>query len=275
MIIRLPDNVWKTVKEYNNLQLGGNSVPCPYFINSDDEKGGLRVLVGKGSPEEIEHEVKVWSQLKGFNLRKASIEEIREFMIQHKIGIDCSGYLVHVINRWMKQNMGKRLVEELKFKDNSPITWVKRRLRSAENIGANTLTNEDNTTKIEINDVKPGDLIRLKGLRKNAHHIAMVSEVDGDFFGEGETKKFFVKSFRYIHSHRNYDDKHGVRSGEVKITHPGGELKDQDWTEVHKGKNWVYEGLLKEYHDNGLRRLNCLAKEVERNFNDKVMKATL
>jgi len=273
MIIRLPDNVWATVKAYNNLQLGGKNVPTPYFINSDDERGGLRVLVGKGSPEEIEHEVKVWAQLKGFDLNKASIAEIREFMIQHKIGVDCSGYLVHVLNRWMKQNMHKRLIECLKFKSNSPLTWVKRRLRSAENIGANTLTNEDNTKRIEINDVRPGDLIRLKGLRKNAHHIAMVSEVDGDFVGED--KKFIVKSFKYIHSHRNYEDKHGVRSGEVVITNPGGELKDQDWREEQNGKNWVYEGLLKEYNDNGLRRLNCLAPEVERNFNDKVMKATL
>ncbi len=268
MKIGLPEIATQTINEYKNLKLGGKEIPCPYFINSEKEKGGLRVLVGKGSPEEIEHEVKVWAQLRGFDLEQATVDEIREFMIKHKIGVDCSGFLVHVINRWMKKRMGKRLIDCLKFENNSLFSILKRRLRSAENIGASTLTSEMNTTKItDLNEVRPGDLIRLKGIRKNAHHIAMVSEMEGDFSGE----KFIIKSFKYVHSTRNYADKHGLREGEVKITKPGKELKDQEWTEIYKGKSWTYEGLMKEYEDNGMRRLKCFEKEIQRNFEENII----
>ncbi|MBN1916158.1 hypothetical protein JW796_04200 [Candidatus Dojkabacteria bacterium] len=276
MRILLPEEARVTIDQYKSLKLGSKIVPCPYYINTQKESGGLRVLVGKGSPEEIEHEVKVWAQLRGFEMSKASEHEIREFMIKHRIGIDCSGFLVHVINRWMKQTRGRRLIEYLKFDNNSVIAWIKRRLRSAENIGANTLTSLKNTIKItELNDIRPGDLIRLKGRVKNSHHIAMISEIEGDLVEENGKKNFLIKRFKYVHSNRNYDDRHGVREGEVIITNPEAGLKEQNWTEVYNGRNWTYEGLVKEYQDNGVMRLKCLENEIKKNYEAGVVKELL
>ena len=260
MKFELPDYVQKEIKKYSELELGGKKVPCPYYINISKERGGLRVLVGKGSAEEISHEVQVWARLKGFDLNNATPEEIREFMVERKIGIDCSGFAVHIYNRWLKRSLGKRLVSCLKHPRNSLWARFRRALRSAENIAANTLTSEENNIKItNLNNIRPGDMIRLKGRVKNAHHLVIVSEVNGDVVGE----EFKIKNFKYVQSARYYDDQHGLREGKVIITNPNGEIKDQKWTDVYKGKNWTYEELLKNYEDNGVRRLKCLEKEIE------------
>lgn len=262
MKLELPEEVKKSIDQYAKLDLGDKSVPCPYYINISKERGGLRVMVGKGSPEEITHEVKVWAQLKGFDLRKANAGEIRDFMLEKGIGVDCSGFLVHVINRWMKSTSKGRLIDCIKFPTNSFIARLRRRLRSAENISANTLTGDENNIKIiNLNEVKPGDMIRLKGKIKNAHHVLMVTEVDGD---KGENGKFKIKKIKYVGSARDYEDENGIRFGDIDITDSEGELKDQKWNDEYRGKNWHYEGLMKEYEDNGIRRLKCLKEEIEK-----------
>lgn len=40
----------------------------------------LRTLVGKGNPNEIEDEVKIWAQIMKFDLNNSSESQIREFM---------------------------------------------------------------------------------------------------------------------------------------------------------------------------------------------------
>ncbi len=256
----LPEEAWQTINEYKYLPLGGKKVTSPYYINLSKERGGLRVLVGKGTPEEILHEVKVWGKLKGFELENASQHQIREFMIQRKIGIECSGFLYHVITRWLQAKHKGNLVSKLKFHNNGFVNRFRRWLRPAENVSANTMTSDLNTEKIKnLNDIRPGDLIRAKGRVKNAHHVAMISEVKGVL---DEKNKFTIESFKYIHSHRFYEDQNGIREGEVIVTNPKGDLKDQNWLEVYKGKNWMLDDLLKDYHDNGIRRPHYLAKLI-------------
>jgi len=248
----LPAVVKNVIANYFELPLGGQKVKCPYFMNLKKERAGLRVMIGKGSSEEIVHEAKVWAQLKGVNLNKMSESEIREFLTKRGIGIDCSGFVSYVLDEWF-QILGKgHIWSNLKYNDNSVFSRFRRRLRPVENIGANLLTSELNCTKIQkFGNIKPGDLIRAKGKQDRAHHVAIITDV---YFGA----KGNIEKFDYVHSHRFYEGENGVRIGSVIITDPKKELKDQDWQDAYKGRNYMLEDLLIDYKDNGIRRLRSL-----------------
>lgn len=258
-VFSLPRSANKVVDEYKSIPLGGKKVICPYYINPKSQRGGLRVSVGKGDPGEISREVKVIAQLKGVDLNKLSVEEIRQFMMDNHIGIDCSGLVVHIYNYWLKNQGDKPLINYLKFKKNDLWHRLKRKLRPLEQIGANTLTNDENTVIIKnYNDVRPGDFIRSKGLRKNSHHIIIISKV---IMREG-----IVEELEYIHSIKGYEDENGLRFGSIKIINPKLGLDKQQWEEIKNGRNWTYEGYMNQKEDNGLRRLtgvklNYLTKE--------------
>lgn len=257
-VYTLPWSAKKVIEEYANLPLGGKNIVCPYYINPKSQRAGLRVLVGKGDPGEIGREVKVHSQLKGIDLQKLSEEGIRQFMLDNHIGIDCSGLVVHTYNYWLKNEDKRPLIKYLKFKNNGFIARLKRKMRPVEQIGANTLTNEENTKIIrDLNKVRPGDFIRSKGLRRNSHHIMIISEVT--IVDEN------VKEIEYTHSIKGYNEENGLRFGKILISDPKLPLEKQTWTEEKDGRNWAYEGFINQLEDNGIRRL----KHVKLNY-DKV-----
>ncbi|MEI7578795.1 MAG: hypothetical protein WCJ58_02015 [bacterium] len=240
----------KVINEFQELHFYEKKVLCPYFMNIRKQRGGLRVLVGKGDPGEIVREVIVWAKVKHFDLQKANPDQIRIFMINQNIGIDCSGFITHVINYWLHEQGDKPLIKSLVFKNNDPISRLKRLLRPVENIGANLITAEDNCEKIEqVKDIAPGDLIRLKGRLKNSHHVMLVFSVTK----ENE----LVKEFQLVESTKDYGKGNGIRFSKVIITDQNLGLKEQTWTDIdpETQRNWTYENLLKEYEDNGIRRL--------------------
>ncbi len=243
----------EAIHRYFNLPFGRKRVKCPYYMNIKKERAGLRVMVGKGSVAEIVHETKVWAQLKGFNLSRKSEEEIREFMIKKGIGIDCSGFIAHILDHWFKSENRGRVWNNLKFQDNSIYARFRRFLRPIENIGANLLTSDLNCIHIDnFDDIGPGDLIRAKGKQKNAHHVAIITDTHKSESGK-------LKKFDYVHAHRFYEEENGVRKGTVIISKPEGSLKDQEWRDTYNGKNYMLEDLKVNYEDNGIRRLKALA----------------
>lgn len=256
LTLKIPDELQREFDKYFHLKLGGKDVVCPYYISDKLIAGNLRVMSGKGSAEEIELETNIWAKVKGVDLNCMSEDEIRKFMIRHKIGIDCSGLIVNVLDSYLQTKKKKHLWKYLNYLNNSFMSKFRRLLRPVENIGANTLTSDLNTKKISnLDEIKPGDLIRAKGPQKNAFHVAMVVEV--------EVKDGHVSRFKYANSHRYYNEGNGMRYGEVFINNlSSNELKDQQWTDIDNGRNYFYEDLMVEYEDNGIRRLN-FAKEIE------------
>lgn len=242
-----------TIHRYFNLPFGRKRVKCPYFMNLKGERAGLRVMVGKGSVDEIVHETKVWAKLKGFKFGRKSESQIREFMMIKGIGIDCSGFVSHILDNWFKADGKGRVWNNLKFFDNSLPARFRRKLRPIENIGANLLTSELNCIPVtDFDDIKPGDLIRAKGKQKNAHHVAIITDTY-------KTKEGKLKKFDYVHAHRFYEDENGVRKGTVTIVDSKKSLKDQKWDDTYKGRNYMLEDLEVNYKDNGIRRLKVLA----------------
>jgi hypothetical protein len=237
------------INEYMNLRLGGKKVVCPYFINTAKERAGLRALIGKGEPAEIEKEVLVWAKLKDFDLKKAKPEQIREFMMDCHIGIDCSGFVVNLYNFWLKHEGKKSLIKYLKFEDNRPYARLRRFIRPVENIGANTLTSEQNCDKItNLNEILPGDLIRSKGLVRNADHVMIITKVIKE---DGK-----VVEIEYTHSVRHYGKNNGIKVGNIIIKNPKKGLEFQDWQEQDEtGRKITLLEYKKEVGDNGVRRL--------------------
>lgn len=254
MIKTLPQSAQDIIKKYKALKINGKQVRTPYYRNIKRVRGGLRSLTGKGSPQEIVDETKIYAKLRGVNLAKVTPEEIREFQQKQGIGIDCSGYVMHILNALAKAQ-DKQLYKLMSKKHLKTFwgyfTWP---FKYIANTGAISITDESNSTNVPLRDIRPGDLIRLRGA-KRGDHILLVSEVEYD-----DTTNQPIK-FKYTHSTPHYDELNGIKEAEVIITDLNGELKDQNWTESHtNGKNYTYMGLMKEYEDNGLRRLKFASK---------------
>ncbi|MFW5702880.1 MAG: hypothetical protein ACOCXP_02850 [Candidatus Dojkabacteria bacterium] len=255
--LEIDKKVTQNLEKYFKLEIGKDTIACPYFINTARRKD-LRALMGKGTPEEIVLETKVWAQVKGVDLYQAHLSEIRDLMTRVGIGIDCSGFVYHGLEKYLRDKYGKGLLQILKFDNTDLRSKFARLLRPAENIGANSMTNEQNTLKVALDQVLPGDLLRGVGERKNVYHVALVVAVDQD--SKGSTRKIY-----YWHSHRGYGEHNGVRKGSVEIVDANLPLIAQNWDDHGEdGINYLLENDLKPHpEDSGFRRLKIKSLSLD------------
>jgi hypothetical protein len=231
---------------YFELDFYGHKVVAPYFINTKRRKD-LRALVGKGTPEEMVLETKVWAQVRGIDLHSAGPDRIRQLMQEVGIGIDCSGLVAHALNNYCRKERGFSITRKVNYRNHGPRAILARLFRPIENLGADDLTSELNCEVLKVNEVRPGDLIRGIGKQRNAFHVAIVTKVAAD-------------RIDYIHSHRLYGQENGVRKGSVQIVDPSKSFLEQNWLEVHTdGRNYLLEDLTAEPEDSGFRRLRAIA----------------
>lgn len=246
--LKAPDECYKIINDYMNLNLGNKTVRCPYYINKKNIKLGLRVLVGKGRPDEIVQEAKIYEKLKNICFDKMNENEIRDFLIKRHIGIDCSGYVVHILDNWIYSKQKKHLWNFIKNDKNGIIRKILYFLRPAENIKSTTLTGDLNSVKISnLNNVRPGDLIRAKGL-KGGFHVMLIIEVYKD--------NGVVKKIKYTHSSRWFNNEHGPRFGEIFVKDPKKPLSCQKWSE-----SYTFDEILKDKEYSCVRRLKFVNLE--------------
>lgn len=144
------------------LPLGGKLVPTPYRRN---EKGSFQKIgpefQGKSSPETLIETTKRLAKRQKFDLDKASVEEIRNFMEKNKLGIDCSGFVYRILNY---------LTEQVKEK---PLTAL-----GFEHVGRTNvakLTSKEFSIKIRnFKDAKSGDIIRLDSGTEVLHALVLL-----------------------------------------------------------------------------------------------------
>lgn len=257
-VLEIPEIARKTINNYSQLKLGNSSVQCPYFINTKRRKD-LRALVGKGNPEEIIMEAKIWEKLKGINFNEINEKQIKEFLEAKGLGIDCSGFVVHVLDSWYFNKNNKHIWSELKLVQNDIMSTLRYKLRPVENLGANTLTSDINSFPLQISEVKPGDVIRSKWKKVGTHHIQLVTKVDYDENG-------IPLLIEYTHATPYYGETSGVRVGQIRIMDINKPLYDQEWLEKDEhGVNFSYEGFLTQVEDNGLRRIRAMKDLISAN----------
>ena len=238
----------KIINDYLNLPFPGvEGVRCPYFNNAKvHARGQLRVLIGKGTPQEIVEETKIISLQYHAGLfdhdghcclhdghgEKTGAEELRKFLIDHNLGIDCSGFATFILRMHFLETTGVDIAK--KFVKNIPAPWWRKiiiRLRPVESIGVQSgYYNDKNTEKLgseqtgyDYSKILPGDMVVMleTGPNNKRNHMLVITDCDG-------------QKIKYAHS-RAWSSEgqygHGVNIGEIKIAKPGQGLLAQEWTE--------------------------------------------
>jgi len=255
MIYKIDEAAQKAINDYLNLDIEGKYVQSPYFINTN-RKRDLRALVGKGTPQEMLMEARIWEKLKGVNFLEMSEQDLKSFLSDRGIGIDCSGFVTHVLNYSYKSKHNKSIWSKFKIPSYGIFSTLKYILRPVENLGAEVITSLENCIKIDLKNVMPGDLIRSKSIKLNGHHIMIVTEVE-------KADNIKVSKVTYVHSSPHFNENNGVKYGEIVVAEENNELQLQEWTEKDiKGNVPTLEGFLMNLEDNGLRRLK-FSKELE------------
>jgi hypothetical protein len=212
------------IEDYQDLSIGKDKIVCPYFNNRRSGiRGALAVLIGKGTPGQIEEEAMLFGLREKIDLDSLNKKDLKKFLVDHNLGIDCSGFVFHVLDAELdgiKKHLKHPWIK-------NPIRKLIAKLRIVENTGVSTFNNDINTEEVKLSGVKPGDLIIMMntGLKNDMHHILLVSKV--------ESRK--SKVINYVHSFQfttdgKYD--HGIKEGEIKIIDPKKGLLEQEWNEV-------------------------------------------
>lgn len=234
----------KILNGYFNLPFTGiEGVRCPYFNNArSNQRAQLKVLVGKGTPDEIIEEAKIISIQYHAGLFdksgcccshnahtgvKVSSDDVRKFLIDNKLGIECSGFVTNVLRAHFKEMNNVDIAR--KFYITSPkniVRWLISKLRPVENIGVSKYADDRNTTEVKLDDAKVGDVIVMleTGPQNKRNHILLITEKIGDVIKYSHARAW--------NSEGQYG--HGVSSGEIKILNHGGNLLEQTWTEFEK-----------------------------------------
>ena len=257
-VVSLSKSAEQVVHDFLNIEIGKTTFACPYFNNRRSKKrAGLRVLIGKGSPTDIAEEVELLGLREKTPIKKLQKKDLLAFLVDHNIGIDCSGFAFYVLAAEVKEKTGKPLAKKLRFPYAGFLRKPLTRLRPVENAGVKTLVHEKNAAPVKIADIAPGDLIyMLSGTSVGSpDHVLVVEKVWKD---DGELQKV-----QYTHSLRWSTDAptgHGVRRGTIEFDGKKKGLEHQTWKE--QAKTGTENETLKRYldaKDAGLVRLRLLS----------------
>jgi hypothetical protein len=218
----------KVINHYLNLPFSDkHGIRCPYFNNAKlGQRGQLKALIGKGTPTEIVEEAKILSVQYKQNIANPEItaDDIRKFLIEHNLGVDCSGFITNVMQAELADR-GVNLVTQIFITPKIHIfRWLISKLRPVEQISVQVLANEKNTKAINnLADIKAGDMIMIlkTGPKKTRDHILLVTRIDTD--------KISYAHARAWSSEGRYG--HGVSVGTITIINPAKVLLDQLWEE--------------------------------------------
>lgn len=140
------------------LPLGGKIVPTPYRINVPYQFD--RKKYGKSDAQTLVSDTKQKAYEQKFNLEKASVEAIRKFMEENKLGIDCSGFAYHLLDHLLKR-IGRG-------------GMINNGFPKASSTNVAILTSDKISIPLELEEARPGDLIKLNS--EKAAHVLIILE---------------------------------------------------------------------------------------------------
>jgi len=226
----LTSETQQIVQGFTHLPFFTAEVGCPYFNNRHARlRGALRVLIGKGSAEEISEEAQLFALREKIDLNNLDSQSLKKFLVDHHLGIDCSGFAYHVLEaESLARGLGKLNKSLHRPFLKNPIRKFLAWLRPIENTGVGTLSHPANTQEVNLKDIQAGDMIIMlkSGPKKDYNHVLIITKVEGE--------NGLPNLITYIHSFQwskdgQYD--HGVRDGEIKIQDLKKPLLEAVWTE--------------------------------------------
>lgn len=232
MLSRSAENL---IDQYFNMPFPGVAgVRCPYFNNNQRRsRGQLRALIGKGTPKEIVEESKIISIQRQLGIfendctickQNLSPDDIRKFMIDHDLGIECSGFVSQVLREHFKETNNVDFVKKIYIYPPAKLfRYLISLLRPIENISVQVLADDRNSEVIDLKNVKAGDIITMLDTHptKKRNHVMLIRDVKDN-------------KIQYVHarvwsSEGKYG--HGVTAGSIEITYPNDNLLKQKWLE--------------------------------------------
>lgn len=240
-------------------------INIPYFNNRRRAMAiGLRGAVGKGTPEEIAEEVDLHAQKKHLPIGalinsldvNSGVSALKKFMVDHSIGIDCSGLVYHLVNSEQIDRKGKSLSKSLDFPIINKgilnilhidrlIMKIKSYMRPAENASVKVFAHSNNSKVININEVIPGDIVTILNAQTNRDHILFIHRVDYNSSGSGE-EGAVPSIIHYTHAIAWPSDgkyNHGVRQGTIQIKNITTPISEQFFEEPSQNEritsNWL------------------------------------
>jgi len=245
------------ITAYESLAIGNKTINCPYYNNKTQSlRGALRVLIGKGSPQEIIDEIQLLALKEHIDLNTLTQNKIEKFLIDHTIGIDCSGFTYYILDAHAREVAQTPLKKILSFHHKNILRRIIARIRPVENTDVKTFAHDSNSIDIPLTDIEPGDMIISLdgGVRHNYNHILIITSVTKNTHN-------IPTSCEYVHSFRWKSEgiyTHGIRRGEIQITDPSKDILDQTWTESDK------EGKENETHTYLLTARKVSLKRIQR-----------
>jgi len=219
----LPQSALNVIEAYFHLKAAENKyVRCPYFRNPKSGRGrwGLAVYVGKGSPQDIEDELRIIEKLEGADFSKMREDAIRDIMKKRKLGVECSGFITRVLDAYMREKYKKPLHRLIKF-NNKGLGWLFCRMRPYTHIDVETLTCPSNARPVDnVQEIKPGNLIRFN---TEIDHALIVTGIERD--NVDNLKKIF-----YAHSVLE-ENREGIKKGVIDFISSNASLLAQKWQE--------------------------------------------
>ncbi len=221
----LSSQAQRIINDYLNLPIGSFFVNCPYYNNRrTGMRAGLRVLIGKGSVDDIVDEAMLIALREKIDLKKLDASGLKKFLVDSHLGIDCSGLAYHVLDAELKSRALGSLHKHLKFPFiKNPFRKLLTLCRPVESAGVRTISHEQNSIEVKLNDARPGDLIVILGAgeKHDYNHVLIIHEVAED-------------KIKYTHSMQWPSDgeyNHGVRQSEIEITDKNKNILEQIWFE--------------------------------------------
>ena len=167
-----------------------NGQPAPYYVHDAHRAFNFfppRALIGKGSPDEIRSAL------------------ARGWASQRPIGIDCSGFVCHVLAA------SQPIITLIRHPASSLLTQLRFYLRPIENCSVHVLIHPVNAQIIPaVRAIRPWDLIHI-----GDRHILIVDDVQQDLI---------------TYAHASETGKRVMR-GSIQITTPSQSLVDQNWAD--------------------------------------------
>lgn len=246
----------------------------PYYNNSRaGVRNGLRALVGKGSPKDIFDEIEIIALRERVGLHTMTGETLKIFMVNHDIGIDCSGFVYYVLNAESLARDKGSVDRHLHFPFRKGILGkIKSKLQPVTNIDVITLAHQKNSRVIALTDVQVGDMITMTNISENdksnntsnasariPNHIAVIHQI--------EYQNFVPTTLHYTHSIAWPSDGvngHGVRQGVIEIIDPKKSLTEQRWTEAGKMSSGKTGGSFGENENYTFARAKIMTTEIRR-----------
>lgn len=154
--------------QYYKLPLGGKKVATPYRRN---EYGSYQKMgpafQGKSSAKTILEVTEKLARQQHFDLDNTSAEEIRQFMRDHKLGIDCSGFVYRVLDH-LNQSLGLGNLQKSAGMEHIGRTNVAK------------MTSDEFSIPIQdFKEARPGDIIRLNSGEDILHGIIVLDNRNG------------------------------------------------------------------------------------------------